>query len=199
MSYQGKPGRVIVLNGPSSSGKTTFCKALQALLLETRGEHWWHVQMDAFAAMLPALPPPDWAKTDPADVGRFLSGWYGSIRALALAGNNVIAEAGFLEMAWLLEQIEALDGIEALYAGVFCPLEEVERRERTWGDRAIGYSRGQYDRVHLHGPYDVEVDTSVLGPEAVAEVIAKALAAPPVPSAFSRIGERERAGQASGD
>ena len=38
MSYLGKPGRVIVLNGPSSSGKSTFCKALQSLLLETRGE-----------------------------------------------------------------------------------------------------------------------------------------------------------------
>lgn len=191
MSYSGEPGRVIVLNGPSSSGKSTFCKALQALLLETRREHWWHVQMDAFAAMLPTLPPPDWAQTDPADVGRFLSGWYGCLRALALAGNNIIAEAGFLEMAWLLEQIETLDGIEALYVGVFCPLEEVERRERKRGDRAIGYSRGQYDRVHLHGPYDVEVNTSVLGPGEVAEVIAQALEAPPVPAAFVRIRERE--------
>ena len=199
MSYSGEPGRVIVLNGPSSSGKSTFCKALQALLLETRGESWWHVPMDAFAAMLPALPPPDWAKTDPADVGRFLSGWflsgwYGSLRALALAGNNIIAEAGFLEMAWLLEQIEALDRIEALDVGVFCPLEEVERRERKRGGRALGYSRGQYDRVHLHGPYDVEVDTSVLRPEEVAEVIAKALDAPPVPTAFSRIWERHGPG-----
>ena len=192
MSYSGKPGRVVVLNGPSSSGKSTFCKVLQTLLLETRGESWWHVQMDAFAAMLPSIPPPEWAQTDPADVGRFLSGWYGSIRALALAGNDVIAEAGFLEMAWLLEQIETLDGIEALYVGVFCPLEEVERREKKRGDRAIGYSRGQYDRVHLHGPYDVEVDTSVLGPQEVAEVIAAALAAPPAPPAFRRIWEREQ-------
>ena len=199
MSYTGKPGRVIVLNGPSSSGKSTFCKALQSLLLETRGESWWHVQMDAFAAMLPALPLPDWAKTDPADVGRFLSGWYGCIRALALAGNDVIAEAGFLEMDWLLEQIEALDGIEALYVGVFCPLEEVERREIKRGDRAIGYSRGQYDRVHLHGPYDVEVDTSILGPEEVAQVIKAALDTPPAPSAFRRIwGDREPALKPSG-
>ncbi len=186
MSYQGKPGRVIVLNGPSSSGKSTFCKALQTLMWEA-GEYWWHVQMDAFAAMLPVRPTPDGPTIDPMDVGRFLSGWYGCIRALALAGNDVIAEAGFLEMDWLLEQIEALDGIEALYVGVFCPLEEVERREIARGDRRIGYSRAQYDRVHLHGPYDVEVDTSVLGPEAVAEKIKAALAAPPVPSAFARI------------
>jgi len=193
MSYSGEPGRVIVLNGPSSSGKSTFCKALQARLLETRGEHWLHVSMDAFATMLPTRPTPDGPTIDPVDVGRFLSGWYGCLRALALAGNNVIADAGFLEMDWLLEQIEALDGIAALYVGVHCPLEEVERREIARGDRRIGYSRAQYDRVHRHGPYDVEVDTSVLGPEAVAEVIQEALAAPPAPSALARIRAQHRA------
>jgi len=125
-------------------------------------------------------------------VDRFLAGWYGCIRALALAGNSIIADAGFLEMAWLLTQIEALDGIEALYVGVRCPLAEVERREIARGDRAIGYARAQYDRVYQYGPYDVEVDTSVLGPEAIAAIIQRALAAPPAPSAFARIRETHR-------
>jgi len=186
------PGRVVVLNGPSSSGKSTLSRALQALLLEMKGEHWWHAQMDNLTAMLPVRPGADGPTTDPADVGKFLAGWYGCIRALALAGNSVIADAGFLQMDWLLAQIEALDGIEALYVGVRCPLDEVERREVARGDRKIGYARAQYDRVHRHGPYDVEVDTSVLGPEAIAELIKEALAAPPAPSAFARIRERYR-------
>lgn len=187
-------GRVIVLNGPSSAGKSTFCKALQ----KTLDEYWWHVQMDTFTTMQPT-----WVMPEPAPGERphpswdhdtrlagFLSGWYQCIRALALTGNNVIADAGFLKTEWLLEQIDALEGVTSLYVGVYCPLEEVERRELARGDRQPGYSRSQYDVVHNHGPYDVEVDTSILGPEEVAQVIKEALAAPPYPTAFSRIRER---------
>jgi len=186
------PGRVVVLNGTSSAGKSTLSRVLQALLLETQGEHWWHAQMDNLTAMLPVRPGPHGPTTDPADVGKFVAGWYGCIRALALAGNSVIADAGFLQRDWLLAQIEALDGIEALYVGVRCPLAEVERREVARGDRKPGYARAQYDRVYQHGPYDVEVDTSVLGPEAIAAIIQAALAAPPAPSAFARISEARR-------
>jgi hypothetical protein len=97
--------------------------------------------MDTFTTMQPTWvmpepapgekPHPSW-QHDVRPRG-FLSGWYQCIRALALAGNNVIADAGFLKIEWLLEQIDALDGIEALYVGVFCPLEEVERRELAAG------------------------------------------------------------------
>ncbi|MBC7805363.1 MAG: AAA family ATPase [Akkermansiaceae bacterium] len=184
------------MNGPSSAGKSTSCTALQ----KTLGEYWWHVQMDAFTTMQPT-----WIMPEPAPGERlhpswnpdvrlagFLSGWYQCIRALALSGNNVIADAGFLKVEWLLEQIDALEGIESLYVGVHCPLEEVERRELARGDRQPGYARSQYDLVHKHGPYDVEVDTSILGPDEVALVIKNALAAPPRPSAFARILERHR-------
>ncbi len=192
MSHAVAPGRVVVLNGASSSGKSTLSKALQALLLETEGEHWWHAQMDNLTAMLPVRPGADGPTTDPFDVGKFLAGWYGCIRALALAGNSVIADAGFLQIDWLLAQVEALDGIEALYVGVRCPLDVVERREIARGDHKPGYARAQYDRVYQHGPYDVEVDTSVLGPEAIAAIIQRALAAPPTPPAFARIREMHR-------
>lgn len=190
-------GKVIVLNGPSSAGKSTFSKALQ----KTLDEYWWHVPMDMFTTMQPTgvmtepapgeKPHPSW--NHEVRLARFLSGWYQCIRALALTGNNVIAEAGFLKIEWLLEQIDALDGIEALYVGVHCSLEEVERRELARKDRKPGYSRSQYHLVPLHGPYDVEVDTTVLGPDAVAQVIKKALAAPLVPSPFARIREQHRA------
>lgn len=187
-----RPGRVVVLNGTSSAGKSTLSRALQALMQETRRENWWHLQMDTFAAM----QPPGW------DVDEylvpFLSGWYQCIHALALTGNNVIAEAGFLKMEWLFEQAEALDGIEALYVGVRCPLEETERRELTRADRPPGCARSQYDAVHCHGPYDVEVDTSVLGPEEVAHAIRAALDAPPASPAFARVREQHRRQTASG-
>lgn len=189
-------GKVIVLNGPSSAGKTTFCRALQ----QTLDEYWWHVQMDTFTTMQPT-----WVMPEPAPgervhptwehdlrLQRFLTGWYQSVRALALAGNNVIAEGGFLKREWLWEQAQALDGIESLYVGVFCPLEEIERRELARGDRKPGYARSQYDLVHQHGPYDVNVDTSVLDPAAVAQVIKDALVHPPQLSAMERIRQEGR-------
>lgn len=193
-------GRVIVLNGPSSAGKSTFCKALQTTL----DEYWWHVEMDAFTAMQPTWRVPDaWEPTPEerphpswnpdARLAGFLTGWYQCIRALALVGNNVIADAGFLKREWLHEQADALDGIAALYVGVYCPLEEVERREQARGDRKPGYARSQYDLVHRHGPYDITVDTSVLGPQEVAEVIKTALATPRVaPSAFELLRAHDR-------
>ncbi|MBC8137699.1 MAG: AAA family ATPase [Fibrella sp.] len=190
-------GRVIVLNGPSSAGKSTLCKALQ----KTSDEYWWHVQMDTFTTMQPTwvMPEPAPGEKDHLSwnhevrLAGFLSGYYQCIRVLALAGNNVIADAGFLKVEWLLEQIDALDGIDSLYVGVFCPLEEVERRELARGDRQPGYARSQYEVVHNHGPYDVEVDTSLLGPDEIARVIRKALATPPYPKAFTRILGRHRA------
>ncbi len=152
--------------------------------------------MDTFTTMQPTWvmpeepapgerPHPSWDHD--LCLSRFLTGWYQCIRALALAGNNVIAEGGFLKREWLWEQAQALDSIEALYVGVFCPLDVIEQRELARGDRKPGYSRSQYDVVHRHGPYDVEVDTSVFDPEQVAQAIQAALAAPPHPSAFERI------------
>jgi chloramphenicol 3-O phosphotransferase len=37
-----------------------------------------------------------------------------------------------------------------------------------------GIARGQYEQVHRHGVYDVEVDTSILTPQACAERIREA-------------------------
>ncbi len=192
-------GRVIVLNGPSSAGKSTLCKALQTTL----DEYWWHMEMDTFTMMQPTWRVPEMWNPTPEErphpswdadtrLAGFLTGWYQCIRALALAGNNVLADAGFLKREWLHEQADALDGIDALYVGVYCPLDVVERREQARGDRQPGYSRSQYDLVHLHGPYDITVDTSVLGPQEVAEVIKAALGAPPVPSVFERLRARVR-------
>ncbi len=56
-----------------------------------------------------------------------------------------------------------------------CPRDVLEARERERRDRTIGSAAAQHDVVDRWGGYDVEVDTSVLTPEAAAAVVRAAL------------------------
>ena len=61
----------------------------------------------------------------------------------------------------------------SVFVGVICPLAVTEKRETERGDRTVGTARYQFERVHAHDCYDVEVDTSVLSVE---ECVARILA-----------------------
>jgi chloramphenicol 3-O phosphotransferase len=50
--------------------------------------------------------------------------------------------------------------LPAYLIGVRCSLEVLEQRERERRDRTLGQARAQFERVHAHGLYDFEVDTS---------------------------------------
>jgi chloramphenicol 3-O phosphotransferase len=196
-------GRVIFLHGVSSAGKSTLAKVLQ----RTLDEYWWHIQADNITWMQPTSwwvspelegfdpapekrPHPSWDRDIVLE--RWLAGYFGCIATIAKSGSNVIADGGWLKTSWLLQLMDALNGIETLVVGVYCPHEEVERREIARGDRAIGYSRSQWERVHVHAPYDVEVDTHTMTKEAAALVIKEALTLPPAPSFFARIREQHQ-------
>jgi chloramphenicol 3-O phosphotransferase len=107
--------------------------------------------------------------------------------ALARSGSNVLAVGGWLKTEWLLQLAGTLDGIDAYCVGVYCPLEECERREAARGDRWIGYARSHYDAVHLHEPYDLVVDTAKQTTEEAAAAIKIALADRPPVRFFARI------------
>jgi chloramphenicol 3-O phosphotransferase len=187
-------GRVLFLQGTSSAGKSTLATALQREL----DEYWWALEADDITRMQPTGERTDWWKPTPEErphlswshetrFSRWLSGYFGCLATIARTGSNVIAVGGWLQTSWLLDLAATLDGIEALCVGVYCSLEELERRELARGDRRPGYARSQYDLVHTHAPYDVHVDTaSQTTPEAVA-LIRTALAEPPSEPFFARI------------
>ncbi|HEX8971095.1 phosphotransferase-like protein [Oryzihumus sp.] len=74
-----------------------------------------------------------------------------------------------------------------VFVGVRCPLEETVAREAARGDRPIGQAASQFEQVHAHGVYDVEVDTSILSARQCAEKVKAHLAQPISPSAFARL------------
>jgi chloramphenicol 3-O phosphotransferase len=175
--------RVIVLNGTGSVGKSSAAKALQAITAEP----FLHVSMDTFLEMMPEQlfgdpegmvfetieqdgKPAVVIHTGPV-LQRTLAGMRRAVAALAGAGNNLIVDEVMLGGGEAQDYRELLSGFDLRFVGLTAPLEVVEARELARGDRAIGLGRWQYERVHRGVPYDLEIDTASLTPQAVAQRI----------------------------
>lgn len=177
-----RSAQIILLNGVGSSGKSSIAKALQKIA----DKPFLHVQMDDFCAMLPqALQdhPDGFAfeeisengkplvviKTGPVGA-RAMRGMRHAIAAMAAQGNNLIVDDVMLDTEHG-EYAALLSGFETFFVGVFAPLDVLEARERQRGDRMIGLSRWQYERVHRGKKYDLEIDTGSLNPLECAALI----------------------------
>ena len=200
-------GRVIVLNGTSSAGKSTLIRALQRRL----DGAWLGVGIDTVVFALPKayLDPPLWAEVFryvPAEQGsaapyrivtgelghRLIEGMHRMVASLADAGLSVIVDHVLLEPGWLPDLATRLAVHEVLFVGVRCPLDVVVRREAERKDRTIGQAAATFDVVHRAGGYDVEVDTSVQSPEEAAATVVDALAAGFPPRPFARVAASSR-------
>jgi chloramphenicol 3-O phosphotransferase len=184
-------GRIIILNGTSSSGKTSIVRALQEIL----DEPYLDAGIDKFIWMLPKryLDRPLWDEVlgladKSGRVGhQLMSGMHHAIAALSRAGNNIIADHVLVEPQWLQECISLFSDLPALFVGVRCPLDVIERREQARKNRTLGQARAQFDIVHAHGIYDLEVDTSISSPEECALLIKRRLENGAPPNAFQRL------------
>ena len=146
---------VIFLNGTSSSGKTSI-----ALELRNRIEEIYFIySRDVFQSMFPGHIWTDDELMRTIGPSMF-RGFHNSIATFAAAGNRVIVDHVLNRQEWVYDCAEALSGIKTIFIGVKCPIDVAEERERVRGDREIGLVRSQYDVVHAHNLYDLEVDTS---------------------------------------
>ena len=126
-------GRVLVLNGTSSAGKTSLAKALQAVLPEA----YLHVQLNAFRDM---EPPGYWKDLDPATselrIEALCRAMHAAVAAHARHGQHVIFDT-VLDRASVARYFEEdLRPLAPLLIGVTCAVDELERREQARGDRA---------------------------------------------------------------
>ena len=190
-----KHGHILFLNGTSSSGKTTLAKALQ----EKLSEPYMYVSIDNFFHMYPDrfLSPTNrkGAKVLKQLVPPVLSGFHRSVAALAQAGNNVLVDHLLQEDGWLQECVERWAGCDVLFVGIRCPLEIAEQREKERGDRNIGTARYQFERVHAHDLYDIEIDTSRLRVDECVTRIIERIHVKPQESAFQKLAERFNLGK----
>ncbi len=181
-----KAGRVIVLNGNGSAGKSSIAKALQKITAEP----FLHVAMDAFIDMMPEsmFETPEGLvfrnlEEDGKPVVEITTGpvaarvFYGmrfAMAALARTGNNLIIDDVLVASSDVAEYAEAFDGLTVRWVGVFAPLDVLEERERQRGDRDIGLSRWLARHVHKGMRYDLEIDTSRSSPDECAQQIKRA-------------------------
>lgn len=175
--------RVIVLNGGSSSGKSSLARALQEVLPEP----WLRLGVDD---LLDALPPRltgpdglDLADDGTVEVGPAFTAveehWMAGIAAIAAHGGRVLVEDNFVsgpaaQHRWRT----ALRGIETRWIGVRCAAEVAAAREQARGDRVPGMAAQQAEQVHRGIDYDVVVDTSSTPAAELAEQLREALQHP---------------------
>jgi len=172
------------VNGASSAGKSTLCRALQAKLEEP----FWHSSIDHLrdAHVLPLerirSGEFSWSAMRPA----FFEGFYGCLPILAAAGNNLLIENIVETQAWMDRLVQILEPFDVFFVGVHCPLPELERREIERGDRRIGDARQDYAVIHTFGIYDLEVDSTGSLDQNV-ETIVSAWKNRQLPSAFNKM------------
>jgi chloramphenicol 3-O phosphotransferase len=175
-------GTVILLNGASSSGKSSIARELLGMLDGT----WFHMPVDAFHAMRGgrAALPDDALQ---AEIDRTAKGFHRAVAGMAAGGNNLVVDYPLSRRWRLLDLLDLLVPHDTVLVGVRCPLPELERREAARGDREPGLAALQFDAVHSHEVHDVDVDTSVLSPRECARRVRGTLADPPRPTAFETL------------
>lgn len=160
-------GKIILLNGASSSGKSTIAKLLQ----DTIEEPFWTISIDHLrdAGVLPLARIKSGEFPWSGLRKNFFDGYHRSLASYAGAGNNLIIEHIVETEAWLHELVKLFSAFDVYFVGLHCPVEELERRERERGDRPEGDAAKDFQIVHKFATYDLELDSS----ESVAENVAK--------------------------
>lgn len=162
-----RSSRIILLHGASSSGKSTLSKALQHAV----DEPFLHFASDYLALGLPERRDPQghfpWSGNARS---RFFDGFQRCIATLAAAGNDLIVDHVIEFPEWRAGLGLLLRPFDVFLVAVHCSLEEIDRRERSRGDRKIGEGRShiENDGIHCFGPSDCEVDTTGRRPTEVA-------------------------------
>ncbi|HET7736417.1 MAG TPA: AAA family ATPase [Nocardioidaceae bacterium] len=179
---------IVVLNGTSSSGKSTLAKALQDVLSRPA----LLVGIDTFVFALPRRfvnDPVHWSEVfryeyvegvidriAPAPLGdRLVRGLHRAVAALADDGLDVVVDHVLLSQEWADDLTACLAPYDVLRVGVTCPVEVLDAREAARGDRTLGQARAQHPVVHTFLEYDVVVDTSANTPEECADTVAAAV------------------------
>ncbi|MFL0423069.1 MULTISPECIES: chloramphenicol phosphotransferase CPT family protein [Kocuria] len=169
---------MIVLNGGSSSGKTSIARALQESLPGT----WLTFGVDTFIEALPGRGDslksgisygPDGTVVVTEQYKRLERAWYSALHTLAHLGANIILDEVLLSGGEGQRRLQsAFDGVPMLWVGVRCDPEVAAARECSRGDRVPGMARLQASRVHDGVVYDIEIDTTARYPEACAQLLA---------------------------
>jgi chloramphenicol 3-O phosphotransferase len=161
---------LIVLNGTSSSGKTSLARALQALARRPL----LHLEADRFVPALRSAPPADhplWNEAQ-ARPGLVIA-LHEAIAAFGRHGFDVVVDGSLPTEPGLRDRCLALLRAvpETRVIAVRCATGQLRQRELARGDRPAGWAAEQVSLVYDGVDFDATVDTT----NAPAEEIARRL------------------------
>ena len=180
---ENKPGKVIILNGASASGKSTLQKELQKLFHTP----YLGIGLDSFfVGVLPerfvvgprldgdiaqdlvmqGIPSVDHEghRLFTLEIGsigdRVVYGMHHAIAAYAQQGNDIIVDYIAYKKKWIPDLCKALRNIPVYMIGVDSDLKTLEEREKARGRAFVeGHARSHYRSVHenVGNTYDLRV------------------------------------------
>lgn len=200
---------IVILNGVGSSGKSSIIREMQKLY----NKPLLHTGLDNFWEMVPAVYKGCGAKANEGfsfvqEVDVFNNPVVhierGSlarqidytmpqmIKCLIDCGHDVAIDEILISDAILHNYATTLKKYKVYFVGVFCDLEELERREKSRGDRIIGLARGQIDLVHKHKKYyDLIVDATNSDPAVCAQTIFNYIKTTSCPQGLKKFSKKE--------
>jgi chloramphenicol 3-O phosphotransferase len=149
-------GRIILLNGTSSAGKSKLAAALR----EELSEPFCYFSSDQLTDAGFRTKNYEIKDVDaPNERDRFFEGFHQAIVAFADAGNDLIVEHIVEELRWAEQLKNLFAGKDVFWVGVHAPIEVLEQREIQRGDRRLGEAK-YHLKTHQYCRYDIEVDTT---------------------------------------
>ena len=179
---------VVVLNGGSSSGKTSIARCLQELMADP----WLRLSIDDLIAALSSGQQgeggvitfdPDGGVAVAPGFRRPEAAWLAGVAVMARTGAGVIYDDVFLGGAASQARLRlAFEGLRVLWVGVRCDTAAATARETTRPDRVPGMAASQAEVVHRGVDYDLVVDTTGASAMASAKLVQARIASLGVPA-----------------
>jgi chloramphenicol 3-O phosphotransferase len=110
-----------------------------------------------------------------------------TIATLANVALNVIVDDVVLHSSFRDDYLRVLNGLNVLFVGVHCSLDEMNRRERMREGRFPGTAESTLAKVHQHMLYDVEVDATYKSPTELAHKVLRYSSRTESPNALERM------------
>jgi chloramphenicol 3-O phosphotransferase len=167
-------GKIILLNGVSSSGKSTlvqkFCERMPDYL---------KISLDDVGGLIFAMrgqrrKPATSELVYHTNQGLFLKPFlfHRIINSVHEFSYNIIVDAVIDNDDVLNDFYSIFNDTKVIFVAVHCPVDELEKREKERNDRPIGLAKSQLEKFHQNINYDVEVNTfSNSADECVSKII----------------------------
>jgi len=174
-------GRILLLNGPSSAGKTTLAWEIQS----NARDYWYWLPIDHF---FDAVPSRQWDNDEDSGFNVAFDLHHDCVKLISDQGKDVIVDTVICSLHSFASFATKLAGYPVIMVKVACPIEELNRREAARGDRDIGLAAGQADIMVPRDGYDLIADTHALSVNECACRIMDLLANPIIPpTAFMKL------------